>query len=173
MDIIDCCQILTLEPGKKGRIAIKDQVLAWEQRNMELLKADKTILKWQPREFIIRGKQLYIDGSKEAHILARFRLGNAIPQKEKLDKMCILCKDCYGNNESHLIVSCSETESLRVSQGIKDWVSKMHYENYSNDIVLRKYLGDDGQMMKDRLLKRGAVLLKFISQWENALNQVF
>ena len=169
MDIIDCCKIPTLNPGKEGRITTKDQILAWEQSYMKLLQAYKTSLKWQPKEFMIRGKQLYIDGSKEAHTIAQFRLGNAIPQKEKLEKECVLCKDSSGNNESHLVFSCSETESLRISLGLKNWISEMNLEKHSSDIILRKYLGDDGQVMKNRLLQRGAVLQKFILKREDVL----
>jgi hypothetical protein len=169
MDIIECCKIPTLNPGKEGRITIKDQISAWEQSNVKLLQADKTSLKWQPKEFMIRGKQLYIDGSKEAHTIAQFRLGNAIPQREKIEKKCDLCNDSCGNNESHLVFSCSETESLRISLGLKDWISEMNLEKHSSDIILRKYLGDDGQMMKNRLLQRGAVLQKFILKREDVL----
>ena len=114
-DITERCQIDTLEPGKNGVKVIKELVTTWELTNKSLSKAKKDSLQWQPRDFLFTGKQPYIDGSNEAIMLARFRLGNAISQMEKRSKTCILCDDSNGNNEAQLLFSCKKTEGLKHS----------------------------------------------------------
>ena len=89
------------------------------------------------------GRQLYVDGSTEARILARFSLGNAILQEKKQSNEGILCNEQNSNNESHLVVSCKNTEGIRSAYGFEKWRSMMELQNEPDDVVLRKYLGDD------------------------------
>ena len=47
----------------------------------------------------------------------------------------------------------------------------MELQNESNDVVLRKYLGDDGQIMRKIFLERGSVLMEFLSQRNRFLDE--
>ena len=75
-EIIELCEIPELPSGKKGRKTINEQIFKWNEKNSMIKTAEKPSLKWQPKENIFLGRQLYVDGSTEARILARFRLGS-------------------------------------------------------------------------------------------------
>merc|ERR1712082_231542 len=132
-----------------------------------LITAEKPSLKWQPKENTFSGRQLYDDGSTEAKILARFRLGNAIPQEQKHSTECILCNEQNGNTEAHLVVSCKNTERIRSTYEFEKWRSMMELQSESDNVVLRKYLGDDGQIMRNKFLERGSALMEFLSHISN------
>ena len=100
-DIIEQCEIPEIPSGKKGKKEIEEQIFKWNEKNSMLKTAESPSLKWQPKENIFSGRQLYVDGSTEAKI--RFRLGNAIHQEQKQSKECVLCNEQNGNNESHMI----------------------------------------------------------------------
>ena len=162
-DIIEQCEVPELSSGKKGREKIKEQIFKWNERIDILKTAEKPSLKWQPKENVFTGRQLYVDGSTEARILARFRLGSAIPREQKQSNECVLCNEHNGNNESHLVVSCKNTERIRSTYEFEKWRSMMELQNESEDVVLRKYLGDDGQIIRNKFLERGSVLMEFLS----------
>ena len=82
-EIINKCELLVKETGKKGKKQIEAQISQWDFRDKKLKIEGKTSLKWQPKRFLYEGKQPYLNGSQESKIITNFRLGNGIEQVDK------------------------------------------------------------------------------------------
>ena len=52
------------------------------------------------------------------------------------------------------------------------WRSLMELQNETDDVVLRKYLGDDGQILRSKFLERGSVLMEFLKHRNRFLDDV-
>ena len=161
-EIMTKCTITPPERGKKGKNITEQQINKWDISVKKEKCLGKSSLKWQPHLSLERARQPYINGSNEAQIIAKFRLGNAISQQEKKEKTCILCRKPDGNNEAHLLMSCPLTEHLRNEEKIYEWLQSQKLLNESDDIKLRHYLGEDGSTQEE-LLIRSRTLTKFIT----------
>ena len=66
-------------------------------------------------------------------------------------------------------MSCKNTERIRYTYEFEKWRSLMELQNETDDVVLRKYLGDDGQIMRNKFLERGS-LMEFLSHIDRSLD---
>ena len=159
-EIINKCELLVKETGKKGKKQIEAQISQWDFRDKKLKIEGKTSLKWQPKKFLYEGKQPYLNGSQESKIITNFRLGNGIEQVDKKDSLCPLCYDAKGNNEAHLVMTCPNTKEARKSCGLDEWIQSQN-TFLTEDEKLRKLLGDDGSLPK-QILDRATKLETFL-----------
>ena len=67
-------------------------------------------------------------------------------------------------------MSCKNTERIRSTYEFEKWRSMMELQNESDDVVLRKYLGDDGQIMRNKFFERGSALMEFLNQMDRSHN---
>ena len=120
-------------------------------------------LKYLPEYPISKYRQGYINGSKEASVLTKFRLGHA-NLGNRDDPKILICPSCGKgpNNELHLAFECEAMSELRQETEMKaiydEARDQLRYTN-NDPRKLKSFLGNDFASDKT-LLRRGNFLSK-------------